>query len=159
VVDPVTFGKHGAALLDADARSALRRLLLPRATLVTPNLDEAAELAGIEVRDVDSMLEAAKRIAGLGVAAVLVKGGHLKGDAVDLLWHDGGFTEFRAPRVETRHTHGTGCTCSAAITACLAQGMPLPDAVAKAKSFVHNAIATAPGLGAGSGPLNFFCPA
>ena len=156
VIDPVMIGKHGARLLDADARSALRRLLLPRAALITPNLDEAAELAGIPVGDVPSMQGAAKRIADLGAQSVLVKGGHLDGDAVDILWHEKGFTEFRSPRIETRHTHGTGCTYSAAIAACLARGLLLPESVGKAKKFVHEAIRTAPGLGAGSGPLNFW---
>lgn len=159
VVDPVMIGKHGVPLMDADARFALRRLLLPRASLVTPNLDEAAELAGIEVCDPEAMREAAKRIADFGVASVLIKGGHLKGDAVDVLWHDGVFTEFRSARLETRHTHGTGCTYSAAITACLARGLSLPAAVDKAKAFVHEAIRTAPGIGAGSGPLNFWVKA
>jgi hydroxymethylpyrimidine/phosphomethylpyrimidine kinase len=159
VVDPVTIGKHGAPLMDAGARSALRRLLLPRASLITPNLDEAAALAGVEVCDPDTMREAAKRIAGLGARSVLVKGGHLSGDAVDILWHDGGFTEFRSPRIETRHTHGTGCVYSAAITACLASGFSIPDAVRYAKVFVHEAIRTAPGLGAGSGPLNLLLTA
>jgi hydroxymethylpyrimidine/phosphomethylpyrimidine kinase len=157
VVDPVMIGKRGARLIDLEARSALRRLLLPRATLVTPNLDEAAELAGMEVRDLHSMREAARRIAHLGARSVLVKGGHLnEGEAIDILWHDGNFTEFSAPRLDTRHTHGTGCTYSAAIAACLARGLSLPEAVAKAKDFVHEAIRTAPGLGAGSGPLNLF---
>jgi hydroxymethylpyrimidine/phosphomethylpyrimidine kinase len=156
VVDPVTIGKHGALLMDAHAQSVLRRLLLPRASLVTPNLDEAAVLAGMEVHDSESMREAARRIADLGVPSVLVKGGHLPGDAVDILWHDGGFTEFRSPRLETRHTHGTGCAYSAAITASLARGVGMVDAVRQAKAFVHEAIRTAPGLGAGSGPLNFF---
>ena len=154
VIDPVTIGKHGALLMDTDAQSALRRLLLPRAALVTPNLDEAAQLAGIPVQDVPSMQEAAKRIAGLGAQSVLVKGGHLTGDAVDVLWHEGIFTEFRSSRIDTRHTHGTGCVYSAAIAASLARGIPLTEAVRQAKEFVHEAISTAPGLGAGSGPLN-----
>jgi hydroxymethylpyrimidine/phosphomethylpyrimidine kinase len=156
VVDPVMIGKHGALLMDVDARSAVRRLLLPRASLVTPNLDEAAELAGIEVRDLPAMREAARRISDWGTPSVLVKGGHLEGDAVDILWHDGSFTEYRLPRVETRHTHGTGCVYSAAITACLARGLSIPDAVSNANEFVHEAIRTAPGLGRGSGPLNFW---
>ena len=132
--------------------------LLPKASLVTPNLDEAAELAGIEVNNLETMREAARRIADLGVPSVLIKGGHLDGDAVDLLWHDGAFAEFRAPRINTQHTHGTGCVYSAAITACLARGLSIPDAVSKAKAFVHEAIRTAPGLGHGAGPLNLFAP-
>lgn len=158
VVDPVTIGKHGMALMDGDARTALRRLLLPRAALVTPNLAEASEMAGIDVYDPETMRDAAKRIAGLGSRSVLVKGGHLEGDAIDILWHDGSFTELRLPRVMTRHTHGTGCTYSAAITAGLARGVSLVDAVQRAKNFVYSAIRSAPEIGAGSGPLNFGAP-
>lgn len=154
VVDPVAIGKHGLALMDRDARDAVRKLLLPRASLVTPNLDEAADLAGMPVDGPESMREAALRIAALGPAAVLVKGGHLRGDAFDLLLHNGRFTEFSAPRIDTRHTHGTGCTYSAAIAAYLARGLQLEEAVRCAKAFVTEAIRTAPGLGGGSGPLN-----
>jgi len=156
VIDPVTLGKHGAPLLNSDARAALRRLLIPRAHLITPNLDEAAELAGIVVCDLASMRDAAKRIADLGAQSVLVKGGHLEDDAIDVLWHQGAFTEFCSPRFESRHTHGTGCTYSAAITAGLARGAQLVDAVRAAKAFIDEAIRTAPRLGAGSGPLNLW---
>jgi hydroxymethylpyrimidine/phosphomethylpyrimidine kinase len=154
VVDPVMIGKHGSPLLGASARKALCGTLLPKATLVTPNLAEAAELAGIEVRNIEQMQEAARRIAGLGVPSVLIKGGHLEGDAVDILFHDGAFTELRAARIATSHTHGTGCTYSAAITAFLARGLALPDAVARAKRFIDRAIRTSPGLGSGAGPVN-----
>jgi hydroxymethylpyrimidine/phosphomethylpyrimidine kinase len=157
VVDPVTMGKHGMALMDVPARAAMRRLLLPRAALVTPNLDEAGEMAGISVHDAESMREAARRIAGMGAGAVLVKGGHLAaGDALDILWDGREFTEFRMPRVESRHTHGTGCVYSAAITAGLARGLGVVQAVGKAKSFVHAAILSAPGIGAGAGPLGLW---
>jgi hydroxymethylpyrimidine/phosphomethylpyrimidine kinase len=154
VVDPVMIGKHGAALIRGSAHSALRRLLLPRAALVTPNLREAAELAGIPVENPAQMREAASRIAQLGPGAVLVKGGHLAGDAVDILLHNGVFTEYPGPRFDTRHTHGTGCVYSAAITAFLARGFPLEEAVRRARLFVAEAIRTAPGLGSGYGPLN-----
>ena len=159
VVDPVMIGKHGAPLVDASARTALRELLIPRAALVTPNLPEAAELAGLPVHNIDQMKDAALRIADLGARAVLVKGGHLAGpgfeaETVDILLHEGVFTEFRAARINTRHTHGTGCTYSAAITAELARGTLLEHAVERAKSFVTEAIRSAPGLGKGSGPLN-----
>jgi hydroxymethylpyrimidine/phosphomethylpyrimidine kinase len=158
VVDPVTISKHGAHLLDAAAREALRNLLISKATLVTPNLQEAAELAGMPVEDLAQMRDAAVRIAHFGggsrLISVLIKGGHLNGDAIDVLYHDGKFTELRAPRIDTRHTHGTGCTYSAAITACLAHGLPLLEAVTRAKSFIDEAIRTNPGLGAGSGPVN-----
>jgi hydroxymethylpyrimidine/phosphomethylpyrimidine kinase len=159
VVDPVMIGKHGAPLIDASARAALCDLLVSKAALVTPNLDEAAELAGMCVRDLDEMKEAARRIVRLGAKAVLIKGGHLMGrdfetETVDVLLHNGAFTEFRAPRIDTRHTHGTGCTYSAAITAFLARGVSMPDAVARGKRFIDEAIRTNPGLGAGSGPVN-----
>jgi hydroxymethylpyrimidine/phosphomethylpyrimidine kinase len=154
VVDPVMISKHGAPLMDAEARTALRELLLPLAFLVTPNLHEAAALSGIEVDSVETMREAARIIRGFGPKAVLVKGGHLEGDALDILYFDGTFQEFVRPRTTTRHTHGTGCTYSAAITALLAGGSELYEAVSVAKAFITHAIATAPGLGAGSGPVN-----
>jgi hydroxymethylpyrimidine/phosphomethylpyrimidine kinase len=155
VVDPVMISKHGAPLIDATARAALRELLIPQAALVTPNLHEAAELAGFPVNDPEQMIAAALKIAQFGPGAVLIKGGHLAGEeTVDLLYHNGVFTEFRAPRIETRHTHGTGCTYSAAITAFLARGLAMLDAVASAKSFIDEAIRTNPGLGAGCGPVN-----
>jgi hydroxymethylpyrimidine/phosphomethylpyrimidine kinase len=150
VVDPVMISKHGAPLMDSTARDALRRLLLPKAALVTPNLHEAAELAGMPVEDFDQMKSAAVRIG----RSVLIKGGHLPGDSLDLLYHAGVFTELRADRIETRHTHGTGCTYSAAITAFLARGFHMVDAVTRAKRFIDAAIRTNPGLGAGCGPVN-----
>jgi hydroxymethylpyrimidine/phosphomethylpyrimidine kinase len=151
VVDPVMMGKHGGRLMD---REALRDILLPRATLVTPNLFEAGELAGMPVGNPEQMKEAARRIAEFGVGTVLVKGGHLEGDALDILLRDGVFTEFRSARIDTRHTHGTGCTYSAAITAFLARGCSIEEAVRRAKQFITDAIRTAPGLGSGSGPVN-----
>jgi hydroxymethylpyrimidine/phosphomethylpyrimidine kinase len=154
VVDPVMISKHGHPLLEESAQAALIELLLPVCCLVTPNLQEASVLAGINVQDPASMETAARRIAARGAAAVLVKGGHLAGDALDVLFHDGGFHRFRAPRVETRHTHGTGCTYSAAITAGLAQNLPLVQAVANAKRFITLAIQSNPGLGRGCGPVN-----
>jgi hydroxymethylpyrimidine/phosphomethylpyrimidine kinase len=150
VVDPVMISKHRAPLMDSTARDALRKLLLPRAALVTPNLHEAAELSGMIVEDLEQMRAAAIRIG----KSVLIKGGHLNSDAVDLLYHDGIFTELRATRIDTRHTHGTGCTYSAAITAFLAQGLQMLEAVTRAKRFIDEAIRTNPGLGAGSGPVN-----
>ena len=159
VVDPVMISKHGARLLDPEAVETLRTRLLPRAALLTPNLEEAGELAGIEVRTPEQMVHAAWIIASFGAAAVLVKGGHLEGDALDILWHAGEVTEFRAARADSRHTHGTGCTLSAAITAWLARGLPLAEAVGAGKSFISRAIETAPGLGAGSGPVNHWVEA
>ena len=154
VVDPVMVSKHGSDLMDQDARVSFGQKLLPRAALITPNLGEASHIAGMEIVNIGDMKEAARRIADLGPAAVLVKGGHLEGDAVDILLYDGRFTEFRAQRIVTEHTHGTGCTYSAAITAFLARGATIEAAVESAKRFVTNAIATAPGLGGGAGPLN-----
>ncbi len=157
VVDPVMRGKHGTPLLDSAACKALRDLLLPMAALVTPNLAEAALLAGVPVADADQMRHAAARITELGAQSVLIKGGHLHGpETLDVLYHDGVFTEMRAPRLETRHTHGTGCTYSAAITALLARGIAMPEAVRRAHRFVHEAIRTNPGLTGGAGPLNFW---
>jgi hydroxymethylpyrimidine/phosphomethylpyrimidine kinase len=155
VVDPVTFSSTGSPLLEEAAIDAVRDLLLPRAALVTPNLAEAANLAGIAVGNVIDMHEAARRIMDLGPKAVLIKGGHLEsGDAVDILLSGGVFQEFIGPRIFTRHLHGTGCTYSAAITALLARGVSIESAIGGAKAFITEAIRTAPGLGAGSGPLN-----
>jgi hydroxymethylpyrimidine/phosphomethylpyrimidine kinase len=156
VVDPVMVSKHGAALIADDAVRALVADLLPRATLVTPNLPEAERLAGFPVGDVAAMEQAARAIAALGPTHVLVKGGHLDGAAVDVLWSEGRVTTFSSPRIDTRHTHGTGCTLSAAITARLAAGEPVATAVASACRFIRAAIAGAPGLGGGSGPVDHF---
>ncbi len=155
VVDPVAMSSSGAPLLDPLAFRTLRDTLLPRATLAMPNLPEASQLAGMAIGNSDEMRVAARRIATLGPRAVLVKGGHLEqGDAVDILFSQGVFREFRSPRIDTRHTHGTGCAYSAAVTALLARGAELEDAIARGKAFVTEAIRTAPGLGAGHGPLN-----
>lgn len=154
VVDPVLVSQQGKLLVDGDARQAIRDRLIPCASLLTPNLAEAAELTGLEVADIDGMYRAARRLYEMGAKAVLVKGGHLEGNAVDVLFTTGFAREFRASRVETVHTHGTGCTYSAAITAELAQGALLEHAVAHAKAFITEAIRSAPGLGRGSGPLN-----
>ena len=156
VVDPVMISKHGAPLIEEDARSALIHKLLPRAYLVTPNIHEAARLAGMELHDSSALEKAARQIADLGPKAVLIKGGHLTEEATDLLYTDGQFHFFQARRIETHHTHGTGCTYSAAITAGLAIGMDLLQAVATAKQYITRAIETNPGLGHGFGPVNHF---
>ena len=156
VVDPVMISKHGHALLTEAARAAMAESLLPRAYLVAPNLPEAAELAGIPVYDIESMERAAEKIISLGARGALVKGGHLEGDSVDLLRFGNETVLLHSPRVRTRHTHGTGCVYSACITAELAKGNPMKDAVAAAKKFITRAIETAPGLGQGSGPVNHF---
>ena len=154
VVDPVMISKHGQALLAPAARQILERELVPRARLLMPNLPEAAALAEIEIRSRDDRKRAARRLRAMGAAAVLIKGGHAEHDADDLLLDGDRWYEYPAARLATRHTHGTGCTYSAAITACLARGDELPDAVATAKAFITEAIATAPGLGHGIGPVN-----
>ena len=153
VVDPVMVSKHGASLLAADAVAALLADLFPVATLVTPNLPEAEALTGMEIRDRASMAEAARRIPA---RAVLLKGGHLAGEAADLLWFEGVERWYPGERYNTPHTHGTGCTYSAAITALLAHGLYLPDAVGRAKQYIAGAIRTNPRLGSGSGPVNHF---
>jgi len=156
VVDPVMVAKSGDPLLRPDARQALITRVLPLALVVTPNLPEAEALTGMPVTDRAGMEEAARRIGALGPRHVLVKGGHLKGDAVDLLWDGRGFQEFSVPRVDSSNTHGTGCTLSAAIAAGLALGHALPDAVARAKSYVTRAIREGFQAGRGVGQLRHF---
>ncbi|HTR38108.1 MAG TPA: bifunctional hydroxymethylpyrimidine kinase/phosphomethylpyrimidine kinase [Bryobacteraceae bacterium] len=156
IVDPVLVSKNGAALLAAGAVDILKTGLLPRAFLLTPNLEEAGLLTGLEVRDAAGMREAARKLSAMGPRAVLVKGGHLSGEAIDILFHNGEWLEFTAPRIDSRNTHGTGCTFSAAITASLALGCDLETAVGRAKQYITNAIRTSPGLGKGAGPLNHF---
>lgn len=154
VVDPVMISKHGAPLLAGEACQAIAARLVPRASLLTPNLAEAAALTGLEVTDVAGMRRAAARLAEMGARAVLVKGGHLDASATDVLFAAGEWREFTAERIATTHTHGTGCTYSAAIAAELARGTPLAAAVARAKAFITEAIRTNPGLGRGTGPVN-----
>jgi hydroxymethylpyrimidine/phosphomethylpyrimidine kinase len=156
VVDPVMISKHGAPLIAEDARRAVRERLVPRAYLITPNVPEAEALCGMEIRDADAMKTAAEALMRMGAANVLIKGGHLSGNAVDVLLTVAGFEQFGAERVETPHTHGTGCTFSAAITAELAKGTALSVAVGRAKTFITAAIRTNPGLGHGTGPVNHF---
>lgn len=158
VVDPVMISKHGAPLMAADAQSALLELL-KYAALVMPNLPEAAALTGLTVETPAQMIEAAKQLHSRCGCAVLVKGGHLRGSALDLLYlNESTIYEYPGERFETPHTHGTGCTYSAAVTAGLALGRSLPDAVAAAKSFISEAIRTNPGLGHGCGPVNHHAP-
>ena len=158
VLDPVMVATSGDLLLERDAVEAIRTELLPLAELVTPNLDEVAVLLGEPVRDVEAMAAAAERLVAVGEAsAALVKGGHLEGpEAIDVLFCDGRLTTFRHPKIATRNLHGTGDTLSSAIAAHLATGHTLLDAVRASLDFVHHAIATAPGLGRGHGPLNHF---
>ena len=155
VADPVMVAKGGHRLLEPDAVEALKRRLLPLAAVLTPNLPEAEALAGLEVRDEAGMVRAAEVLLGFGARAVLLKGGHLPGSrVVDLLATASGIERFEDARIETRHTHGTGCTLASAVAAGLAQGMALRDAVARARVYVRAAIAAAPGFGKGHGPLD-----
>ncbi len=154
VIDPVMVAKGGAPLLAPDAVAALKVLLLPAATLITPNLPEAEALAGRTIPDEAAMREVAVMLLTLGPGAVLLKGGHGSGDTVlDLLATPDGLAEFRRPRQQTRHTHGTGCTLASAVTCGLAAGMELAAAVERAIDYVQAAIKAAPGIGKGHGPL------
>lgn len=155
VVDPVMVAKGGATLLSQDAVAHIKRVLLPLSALLTPNLPEAEILAGMAIPHEAAMHHAAEALLTLGVPAVLLKGGHLPGDeVVDLLATADGTAVFRGPRIVTRHTHGTGCTLASAAATGLAQGLGLHQAVSRARAYVRAAIATAPGFGAGHGPLN-----
>jgi hydroxymethylpyrimidine/phosphomethylpyrimidine kinase len=157
VMDPVMVATSGDRLLAEDAIESLTKDLLPLAHVVTPNLAEAEILAGVSVKSVDDMRVAAARIRQLGARAVLVKGGHLHGDdSVDLLVGADGERTWSRKRIDTPHTHGTGCTLSAAMTACLARGDELHEAVDHAVRYVAKAITMAPGLGAGHGPISHF---
>jgi hydroxymethylpyrimidine/phosphomethylpyrimidine kinase len=154
VVDPVMVAKSGDSLLRKDAREALIRELIPLAWIVTPNLPEASVLAGFKVTSVEEMRKAARRIHRLGAKHVVVKGGHLKGRAVDLLYDGKRFEEIVAPRIKTKNTHGTGCTFASAIATFLARGESVYGAVHKAKTFITLAIQSGLSLGKGTGPTN-----
>ncbi|AKU92197.1 bifunctional hydroxymethylpyrimidine kinase/phosphomethylpyrimidine kinase [Vulgatibacter incomptus] len=155
VVDPVMISKHGAPLLGPEAIDALKRHLLPKASLLTPNLHEAGALLGATPVDEGEMREAARALAALGPKAVWLKGGSLPGElAIDILFDGEELHRFSAPKLATRSTHGTGCTASAAITAGLALGQPLREAVADAKDFIQRAISNGPDLGKGLGPVD-----
>jgi hydroxymethylpyrimidine/phosphomethylpyrimidine kinase len=155
VLDPVMVAKGGQTLLAPQAVDSLRRRLLPLSAIITPNLPEAEALTGLTIRTETDMQAAASAILAMGVPAVLLKGGHLESDTVvDLLATETGTEPFAGPRIETRHTHGTGCTLASAVAAGLAQGLSLRDAVIRARSYVRAAISAAPGFGQGHGPLD-----
>lgn len=154
VVDPVMVAKSGDALLSEDARETLKEILLPMAFLATPNLPEASVLCGFGVKDTEGMEEAAKIIHALGPKFVLIKGGHLEKEPVDVLYDGRGFERFQAPRLLNRNTHGTGCTYSAALATFLAQGLSVLDAVTEAKTFITRAISQGLSIGSGHGPTN-----
>jgi hydroxymethylpyrimidine/phosphomethylpyrimidine kinase len=155
VLDPILLSSSGAELLDPPGVEVLKRRLLPLATVVTPNLDEASALTGVVVRNLSEMKLAAEHLHRLGARAVVVKGGHLKGaETLDLLSVAGQFLEFRGPRLQSTATHGTGCAFATALACNLARGAPLEVAVGRAKSYVSTAIAQAYPLGRGRGPMN-----
>ncbi len=157
VVDPVMVAKSGAPLLQWEAVAALRQLLLPLATVVTPNLPEAAVLSGRELESKADIRRAAREIVALGARAVVIKGGHLEGDvAVDLLYDGRRFREYSAPRIETTSTHGTGCTFASAIAAFLTRGEPLAEAVGHAKEYLTETLRHAFLIGSGHGPVHHF---
>ena len=156
VVDPVMVAKSGDRLLREDALDAMRRNLVPLATLVTPNVPEAKALTGLTIESPEDIRAAADRIVGMGAKAVVVKGGHLSGPPVDTLYDGHEFTEFTTERIETKNTHGTGCTFASAIAAGLANGLVLQEAVSDAKEYVTEAIRHSFPVGQGHGPLNHF---
>ena len=157
ILDPVSVATSGDKLLEDDAMNALRDTLLPLADLVTPNVPEAAWLTGLKITDVDDLTKAGDALLERGVYAALMKGGHLDGKSVfDVLVSEEGANIMSGPRIRSRHTHGTGCTLASAVAANMALGLPLDEAVMRAREFVFEAIRTAPGFGApkGQGPLN-----
>ncbi|BCI59775.1 bifunctional hydroxymethylpyrimidine kinase/phosphomethylpyrimidine kinase [Solibaculum mannosilyticum] len=156
VVDPVMVSKSGYDLLRPEAASALKELLLPLATIVTPNVPEAEKLAGMSIRSEDDIKEAAQRIYALGAKQVLIKGGHSDGQPTDWLFDGQKFTAFPGKRIDTPNTHGTGCTLSSAIASNLALGHPVEQAVELAKQYIQTAIEHSIPLGHGHGPVNHF---
>lgn len=159
VVDPVMVAKGGATLLDPDAVGAMKQWLIPRATLFTPNAPEAAVLTGRTVETTDDLERAGEALLAMGAAAVLMKGGHIAGErVVDLLMTPYAVTRYETGRIDTRHTHGTGCTLASACATGLAQGLSLDKAVERARDYVLEAIRRAPGFGAGHGPLDHAWP-
>jgi len=156
VIDPVMVAKSGDALLRTEAIATLRSLLLPLAEVVTPNLPEAEVLSGLYIETLDDMRAAASAIRALGPRHVVVKGGHRSSEPIDIYFDGEQFVELRAERIQTQHTHGTGCTFSAAITAYLARGLPVAEAVMSAKQYITGALRHAPALGYGHGPVEHF---
>ena len=156
VIDPVMYAKGGSPLMEESAISTLISELVPLADLITPNIPEAEKMTDMTIKTNDDMRQAARRIHAMGCRAVVVKGGHADGDAVDILFDGNAFYEYPAPRVDTKHTHGTGCTFSSAIASNLALGLTVNEAVGKAKEYINTAITHAPRLGKGNGPVHHF---
>jgi len=156
VIDPVMYAKGGAPLMAENSIGTLISEIVPLADLVTPNIPEAEKMTGMSIVSLDDMREAAKQIQVQGSRAVLIKGGHSGGDAIDVLFDGINFYEYPAPRIDTVHTHGTGCTLSSAIASNLAIELPVNEAVRKAKEYIITAITYAPGFGKGNGPVHHF---
>lgn len=156
VVDPVMISKSGFDLLQPDAKAALIQYLLPMATVLTPNLPEAEEITGMKIETIQDMKSAAKKIHLMGPKYVLIKGGHLKGEAVDLLFDGTDFTNYASERIATKNTHGTGCTLSSAIASNLAKGMEVHEAIKAAKDYITTAITHGFSIGKGPGPVHHF---
>ncbi len=156
VLDPVMVSKSGYHLLQPEARAALIGSLLPLAAIVTPNIPEAEVLTGMEIKSLEDMKKAAALIHEMGPAYVLIKGGHLEGDATDVLYDGINSSSLKSRRIYTKNTHGTGCTLSAAIAANLAKGYPVGTAVENAKEYINAAIGNSLSLGKGAGPANHF---
>ena len=156
VIDPVMYAKNGSPLMQESSIDTLIKTVIPAATLLTPNIPEAEKISEMKITTPEDMQEAAKKIYGMGAGAVLVKGGHYIGDARDILFDGREFHTYVEKRIDTKNTHGTGCTLSSAIASYLALGEPLPEAVGKAKAYVTGAIEHALPLGNGCGPTNHF---
>lgn len=154
VVDPVMVAKGGAMLIRQEAKQTLIEKLLPLAFVITPNIPEAEELTGMRIATVDDMKKAAAAIHGMGARNVFLKGGHMTGDALDVLYDGTNFHQFVSERIDTKNTHGTGCTTSAAIATGLAQGMDVYEAIGRAKEYISAAIRSALAIGGGHGPTN-----
>ena len=160
VVDPVMYAKNGAPLMDPKAIDTLLTYIIPRAELLTPNIPEAEKISGLQIKDEGDMIKAAEKILNMGCCRVLIKGGHrvdnFVEESVDLLWDGKELFSFSAPRIQTKNTHGTGCTLSSAIASNLALGFPMRDAVKRAKDYISIAIEHSLSIGKGHGPTNHF---
>ncbi len=156
VIDPVMYAKNGCALMQPEAVDTLIKVILPLADVLTPNIPEAEEISGMKILSVEDMETSARKIRAMGCKAVVIKGGHAKGTAVDVLFDGEQFTHFEAERIDTRNTHGTGCTFSSAIASQLARGLSVKEAVKKAKAYVTGAIEHSLSIGKGNGPTHHF---
>ena len=156
VIDPVMYAKNGCALMEPDAVSTMISEIVPLADIITPNIPEAERISLLKINSKEDIKHAAKKIFAMGCRAVVIKGGHSQDDATDIMYNGDKFFEYPAQRINTKHTHGTGCTFSSAIAANLALGLELYEAVARAKEYINLAISHAPGFGKGNGPTHHF---